>query len=60
MMAPALALVKQRESTEVGTCQLEHRYGTHGKEKKKEKGKKKKKKKRCLLALARPYMQSTS
>lgn len=37
MMAPALALVKQRESTEVGTCQLEHRYGTHGKEKKKEK-----------------------
>lgn len=38
MMAPALALVKQRESTEVGTCQLEHRYGTHGKEKKKGKG----------------------
>lgn len=53
MMAPALALVKQRESTEDGTYQLEHRYGTHGKEKKREK-RIEKKKKRCLLALARP------
>lgn len=45
MMAPALALVKQRESTEDGTYQLEHRYGTHGKGKKREKDRKKKKKK---------------
>lgn len=58
MMAPALALVKQRERAEDGTCQLENRYGTHGKEKKREKDRKKKK--RCLLALARPCMQSTS
>lgn len=43
MMAPALALVKQRESTEDGTYQLEHRYGTHGKGKKEKRiGKKKK------------------
>ena len=39
MMAPALALVKQRESTEDGTYQLEHRYGTHGKGEKREKDK---------------------
>ena len=29
MMALALAFVKERESTEDGACQLEHRNGTH-------------------------------
>lgn len=29
MMALALSLVKERESTEDGTCQLEHRNGTN-------------------------------
>lgn len=29
MMALALAFVKERESTEDGACQLEHRHGTH-------------------------------